>query len=58
MPVYRIIIDGKETGETVIASNYADAYFDVASALPLTYQTTVKLIPSDQVNSDQGYEIK
>lgn len=42
---YKVLIDGQDTGETVIASNYADAYFDVASTVPLTYHTDVKLVP-------------
>ncbi|QDR79756.1 hypothetical protein [Sporomusa termitida] len=48
MPVYRVIIDGRETGESVIAGNYADAYFEVASTMPLTYQTDVKLVAVEQ----------
>ncbi|WP_371368165.1 hypothetical protein SRRS_18440 [Sporomusa rhizae] len=43
--IYKVFIDGQDTGETVIASNYADAYFDVASTIPLTYHTDVKLVP-------------
>jgi hypothetical protein len=45
MTKYRVIIDGQEKRDPVIASNYVDAYFDVASTMPLTYQTDVKLVP-------------
>lgn len=48
MITYRVIIDGQEKKEHVIASNYADAYFDVASTMPLTYQTEVELVPVEQ----------
>lgn len=50
---YKVIIDGQETGETVIASNYADAYFDVASTLPLTYHTEVLLVPVEKDTEPQ-----
>ncbi len=50
MPIYRVIINGQETGEPVIASTYEDAYFDVASTMPLTYQTDVKLIAVEPIN--------
>lgn len=52
MPIYRVIIDGRETGEPVIAANYADAYFEVASVLPLTYQTDVKLVAVEQTSDN------
>ncbi|HWR07936.1 hypothetical protein [Sporomusa sp.] len=52
MTIYRVIIDGQETGEPVIAASYADAYFDVASTMPLTYQTDVKLIAVEQTNDN------
>ncbi|SMD00912.1 hypothetical protein [Sporomusa malonica] len=48
MTTYRVIIDGQEKREHIVASNYADAYFDVASTMPLTYQTDVKLVPVEE----------
>jgi ABC-type siderophore export system fused ATPase/permease subunit len=45
MTIFKVIIDGKETGETLIASSYEDAYFDVASTSILTYDTIVELVP-------------
>ncbi|WP_371380820.1 hypothetical protein [Sporomusa aerivorans] len=45
MTTYKVIINGRETGETVTAGSYEDAYFDVASTVTLTYDTTVDLIP-------------
>ena len=50
MPIYRVIINGRETGEPVIANTYEDAYFEVASTMPLTYQTDVKLIAVEPTN--------
>ena len=52
MTTYRVIIDGQETGENVVASSYADAYFDVASTVPLTYDNKVMLVPIDQNGDD------
>jgi hypothetical protein len=43
MPTYRVVIDGQETENFVTGTDYAAAYFDVASTFPLTYQTTVRL---------------
>lgn len=43
MPVYRVFVDEKDTGEYVIASSPQDAYADVATALPLTYESVVRL---------------
>lgn len=43
MPTYKVFLDGKDTGSLVTGSNYADAYFDVASLLPLTYSNIVEL---------------
>lgn len=40
---YRIFLDGLDTGRTVRASNYEDAYFDAASTLALTYQNNLEL---------------
>ncbi len=45
MTIFKVIIDGKETGGTLIASSYEDAYFDVASTSILTYDTVVELVP-------------
>ena len=45
MPLYRVIIDGQEIGDPIIAASHDDAYFDVASTTALTYQSDVKLIP-------------
>lgn len=42
MPVYRVFLDGADTGEYVTASSEQDAYFDVAAALPLTYDSVVR----------------
>lgn len=43
MPVYRVFVDGKDTGDYVTASSPQDAYADVAASLPLTYRTAVRL---------------
>lgn len=44
MPTYRVYIDGIDTGDTVSAKTFVDAYFDVSSTRPLTYQSDVQLI--------------
>lgn len=44
MPTYRVLIDDADTGDLVTAASYADAYFDIASSLPLTYKNNVKLV--------------
>ncbi|HWR42688.1 hypothetical protein [Sporomusa sp.] len=56
MPIYRVIIDGQETGEPIIASSYADAYFDVASTMPLTYQTDVTLVAVEQTGDNHSIQ--
>ncbi|VBB06498.1 Hypothetical protein LUCI_1731 [Lucifera butyrica] len=43
MPVYRVYLDGQDTGNFVTGSTYADAYFNVASTVPLTYENDVQL---------------
>lgn len=43
MPVYKVFLDGEDTGEYVTASSWQDAYFDVSAAVPLTYSSTVEL---------------
>ncbi len=43
LTTYRVIIDGIDTGNTVTGGSYADAYFDVASTVALTYQNEVVL---------------
>jgi hypothetical protein len=43
MPVYRVFLDGKDTGDYVTASSPQDAYADVAAALPLGYGSAVTL---------------
>jgi hypothetical protein len=43
MPIYRVFVDGKDTGDYVSASSPQDAYADVAAALPLTYRSVVRL---------------
>lgn len=43
MPTFRVIINGEVTDNFVKGTSYADAYFDVASAFPLRYQTRVRL---------------
>ena len=43
MPVYKVFVDGKDTGDYVAASSYEDAYADVSAALPLTYDNVVRL---------------
>ncbi|MEG6586556.1 hypothetical protein [Dendrosporobacter sp. 1207_IL3150] len=43
MPTYKVLLDGKDTGNLVTGTNYADAYFDVASLIPLTYKNVVEL---------------
>lgn len=44
MPAYRVFLDGIDTGDTVIAETFTDAYFDVASTRPLPYQNEVRLM--------------
>ncbi len=43
MPVYRVFVDDKDTGDYVAASSPQDAYADVATSLPLTYKNVVRL---------------
>ncbi len=53
MPTYKVLLDGKDTGSMVTGTTYEDAYFDVASLLPLTYQNVVELIeiePTDKLH--------
>lgn len=54
MPTYRVIIDGQEAEQTIIASSYEDAYFDVASTTPLTYQTNVELVPISENDAESA----
>lgn len=42
MPLYRIIINNKPMNEYITGSNPQDAYFDVASSIPLTYEDKVE----------------
>ncbi len=51
MPVYRVFVDDRATGEYVTASSAQDAYADVAAAWPLAYETRVRL---EQVDSPEG----
>ncbi|MDU2065793.1 MAG: hypothetical protein E6713_13285 [Sporomusaceae bacterium] len=44
MPIYRIFIDGIETGTTVDASDYVNAYFNVASSQPIPYRNEISLV--------------
>jgi hypothetical protein len=44
MPAYRVFLDGIDTGDTVIAETFTDAYFDVASTRPLPYRNEVRLL--------------
>jgi hypothetical protein len=48
MPTYRVFIDNIDTGDTVTAKDFNDAYFDVASTRPLSYQNEVRLM---EINS-------
>lgn len=50
MPVYRIILDGTDTGKLVSANSYVDAYFDAASEMPLTYKGDIIL---EEVNTQE-----
>jgi hypothetical protein len=50
MPAYRVYIDGIDTGNTVIAETFVDAYFDVASTQTLPYRNEVRLM---EVNSPE-----
>lgn len=43
MPMYRVFINGKDTGEYVTASSPEDAYFDVSAATPLKLSDNVQL---------------
>lgn len=43
MPIYRIFINRKDTGKSVIASSRADAYTDIAASKALTYCDDVQL---------------
>lgn len=51
MPLYRIIINNKPIDEYVTGSTPQDAYFDVASSLPLTYQDTIEF---EEVKAKSG----
>lgn len=55
MPVYRVFIDETDTGEFVTASSPQDAYFDVATALPLKYENTVRLERVNLPDERPGY---
>jgi hypothetical protein len=55
MPVYRVFVGGKDTGDYVTASSPQDAYADVAASLPLTYETTVRLEEIESPEARPGY---
>ena len=44
MPEYRVFIDGIDTGDTVMAKTFTDAYFGVASTGPLPFRNEVQLM--------------
>lgn len=44
MPVYRVFINNNDTGDLVTASSPQDAYFDIAAAIPLTYEDHVQVL--------------
>jgi len=57
MPLYRIIVNNKPIDEYVTGSNPQDAYFDVASSIPLTYEDTIEFeeVPTNSnLNSFAG----
>jgi hypothetical protein len=43
MAVYRVIVNGKDTGQTVTATSKTDAYADVSASRPLRSDDTVEL---------------
>ncbi len=55
MPVYRVFINDKDTGDYVTASSPQDAYADVAAALPLKYSTTIRLEEVASPEARPGY---
>jgi hypothetical protein len=57
MPVYRVFLDGADTGEYVTASSWQDAYFDVSAALPLTYNSVVRLEEVDSPAARPGFPV-
>lgn len=57
MPVYKVFIDGKDTGDYVTASSYQDAYADVSAALPLTYDNVVRLEEVHSPEARPGYPV-
>lgn len=42
MPMYRVLINNQPVGDYITASSPQDAYFDVASTVPLKYTDTVQ----------------
>jgi len=57
VPVYRVILNNEDTGDYVTASSPQDAYFDVASALPLTYRDDVRLEEVESPEARPGYPV-
>lgn len=48
MPTYRVLINQKATGDFVTSASMEDAYFEIASSMPLTYDDTVQF---EEVNA-------
>jgi hypothetical protein len=57
MPTYRVVIDGQDTGDYVTASSKLDAYFDIASSMPLTYETKVALEEVTAPEAKPGFSV-
>lgn len=57
MPVYRVYLDGADTGEYVTASSWQDAYADVSASRPLTYKSVVRLEEVDSPAARPGLPV-
>lgn len=57
MPIYRVFINRKDTGEYVTASSLQDAYADVSAAVPLTYEDHVQFQEIDSPIARPGFPV-
>lgn len=57
MPIYRVFINRKDTGDYVTASSLQDAYADVSAAVPLTYEDHVQFQEVDSPLARPGLPV-
>lgn len=55
MPIYRVLINNKDTGDFVTAATPQDAYFDISAAIPLTYKDDIQV--QEVGNARPGFPI-